>query len=165
MRLWKVFALCVTALIVVAGILIGQEQQGPNRDPGATVARPRQPGAPAGTAPAPDNGNDADLPKIPSRLGKKGQPDTTGLATFKSDVSVVTVDVAVTDPKGHFIPGLPPSYFRVLEDNVPQQIKSVTAGEAPMTVAMVIEFSARFQQFWGPTWYQTLTAAYGFAQS
>jgi Ca-activated chloride channel homolog len=34
-----------------------------------------------------------------------------------------------------------------------------------MTVAMVIEFSARFQQFYGPTWRQTLTAAYGFAQS
>jgi Ca-activated chloride channel homolog len=159
MRSWKVSVLCITVVIALAGILIGQEQ-GPNRDAGATVARPRKP-ASGDTNPT----GEPDLPKIPSKLSKKGEPDTTGLATFKSDVSVVTVDVAVTDNKGHFIPGLPPSAFRVLEDNVPQQIKSITPGEAPMTVAMVVEFSARFQQFYGSTWYQTLTAAYGFAQS
>jgi VWFA-related protein len=159
MRSWKLLVLCVTVVIALAGILIGQEQ-GPNRDPGATVARPRKP-ASGDTSPT----DQPDLPKIPSKLSKKGESDTTGLATFKSDVSVVTVDVAVTDNKGHFIPGLPPSAFRVLEDNVPQQIKSIAPGEAPMTVALVVEFSARFQQFWGSTWYQTLTAAYGFAQS
>ena len=159
MRSWKVSVLCITILIALAGILIGQEQ-GPNRDPGATVARPRKPAA-GNTNPT----DEPDLPKIPSKLSKKGEPDTTGLATFKSDVSVVTVDVAVTDNKGHFIPGLPPTAFRVLEDNVPQQIKSITPGEAPMTVAMVVEFSALFQRYWGSTWYQTLTAAYGFAQS
>jgi Ca-activated chloride channel family protein len=159
MRSWKVFVLCVTVLVTLAGIVIGQEQ-GPNRDPGTTVARPRKPAA-GNTNPT----DEQDLPKIPSKLSKKGEPDTTGLATFKSDVSVVTVDVAVTDSKGHFIPGLPPAAFRVLEDNVPQQIKSINAGEAPMTVAMVVEFSARFQRFYGSTWYQTLTAAYGFAQS
>jgi Ca-activated chloride channel homolog len=159
MRSWKVFVLCITVLVALAGILIGQEQ-GPNRDAGATVARPRKP-ASGNTSPT----DESELPKIPSKLSKKGEPDTTGLATFKSDVSVVTVDVAVTDSKGHFIPGLPPSAFRVLEDNVPQQIKSITPGEAPMTVALVVEFSARFQQFYGSTWYQTLTAAYGFAQS
>ena len=159
MRSWKVSVLCVTILVALAGIVIGQEQ-GPNRVPGATVARPRKPAA-GSTGPT----DESELPKIPSKLSKKGEPDTTGLATFKSDVSVVTVDVSVTDSKGHFIPGLPPAAFRVLEDNVPQQIKSITPGEAPMTVAMVVEFSARFQQFYGSTWYQTLTAAYGFAQS
>jgi len=159
MRSWKLLVLCITVVITLAGILIGQEQ-GPNRDAGATVARPRKP-ASGNTSPT----DEPDLPKIPSKLSKKGEQDTTGLATFKSDVSVVTVDVAVTDNKGHFIPGLPPSAFRVLEDNVPQQIKSIAPGEAPMTVAMVVEFSARFQQFYGSTWYQTLTAAYGFAQS
>jgi Ca-activated chloride channel family protein len=171
MKSWRIVALCAIALMVAAGFLIGQEQQGPeqqgpNRDNGTTVARPRKP---AGTSDAgtnnPNTTDDSDLPKIPSKLTKKGQADTTGLATFKSDVAVVTVDVAVTDAKGRFIPGLPANYFRVLEDNVPQQVKSISPGEAPMTVAMVIEFSARFQQFWGSTWYQTLTAAYGFAQS
>ncbi len=167
MRLWKIFALSAIILIALAGFVIGQDQgPGPSPDSTNTVARPRPPvnSSPSSTA-APDatTGQETDLPKIPSKY-KRGQ-DTTGLPTFKSDVSVVTVDVAVTDAKGHFIPGLPSSDFRVLEDDVPQTIKSVNMGEAPMTVAMVIEFSARFQQFWGPTWYQTLSAAYGFAQS
>ena len=34
-----------------------------------------------------------------------------------------------------------------------------------MTVAMVIEFSNLFQRYWGETWYQTLTAAYGFLET
>ena len=123
MKSWRIFALCATALVAAAGFLIGQEQQGPNPDNGNTVARPRRP---AGTdAGNPSNGDDSNQPKIPSKFSKKGQEDTTGLATFKSDVAVVTVDVAVTDAKGHFIPGLPANYFRVLEDNVPQQIKSI----------------------------------------
>ena len=34
-----------------------------------------------------------------------------------------------------------------------------------MTVAMVIEFSNLFQQYWSQGWYETLTAAYGFVQT
>jgi len=48
---------------------------------------------------------------------------------------------------------------------VPQQVRGVNMGEAPMTVAMVIEFSNRFQQYWGPAWYQTLQLAWGFAST
>jgi len=144
-------------LAVLAGLLIAQEQ-GPNREPGATVARPRKKDSGDATP-------DSDLPKIPSRLSKKNETDTTGLANFKSDVDLVSVDVAVLDNKGHFIPGIPADKFRVLEDNVPQPVKGVNPGEAPMTVAMVIEFSARFQQFYSSTWYQTLTAAWGFLET
>jgi Ca-activated chloride channel homolog len=154
MRAWKAYSLCG---FMLAGLLIAQEQ-GPNREPGATVARPRKKDA-GNTAP------DADLPKIPSRLSKKNETDTTGLANFKSDVDLVTVDVAVLDNKGHFIPGIPGGNFRVLEDNVPQPLKGVNPGEAPMTVAMVIEFSNLFQQYWSQTWYQTLAASYGFLET
>ena len=38
-------------------------------------------------------------------------------------------------------------------------------GEAPMTIALVIEFSNLFQQYWGQGWYETLTAVYGFVQT
>jgi len=157
MRPWTLLILCGTALLTLAGLLVGQEQ-GPNREPGATVARPRKPDT-GDTAP------DSDLPKIPSKLNKKNETDTSGLATFKSDVEVVSVDVAILDNKGRFIPGLPAGNFRILEDSVPQQIKGMNVGEAPMTIAMVIEFSARFQTFYSSTWYQTLSAAYGFAQT
>lgn len=159
MRSWKIYVLCATALLALAGVLIGQEQ-GPNRDPGATVARPRKKDAGDATT-----GNETDLPKIPSKLTKKAAEETGDVINFKSDVDVVSVDVAVLNNKGAFIPGLDARYFRVLEDNVPQQLKGVNLGEAPMTVAMVIEFSNLFQRYWGSTWYQTLTAAYGFAQS
>ncbi|HLK48018.1 MAG TPA: VWA domain-containing protein [Bryobacteraceae bacterium] len=157
MRSWKAYLLGGFMLAVWVGLIFAQEQ-GPNRDPGATVARPRK--KDAGGAP-----DDSDQPKIPSRLSKKNQPDTTGLANFKSDVDIVTVDVAVLDNKGHFIPGIPPGNFRVLEDNVPQPVKAVNPGEAPMTVAMVIEFSNLFQQYWSQTWYQTLTASWGFLET
>ncbi len=55
--------------------------------------------------------------------------------------------------------------FRVLEDNVPQQVRKVDLGEAPMTVAMVIEFSNVFQRLYGSVWYQTLQLAWGFAST
>jgi Ca-activated chloride channel family protein len=156
MQTSKVAVLSAVALAVSAGLLIAQEQ--PNAEPGATVSRPRKA----------DNGgtnDNSDQPKIPSQYDRKNQINTTGLPSFKSDVSIVTVDASVLDNKGRFIPGIPAQNFRVLENDVPQTIKSVTLGDAPITVAMVIEFSNLFQQYWGPTWYQTLTAAWGFLES
>jgi len=146
----------VTALSLVAvDLAIGQE--GPNKDPGATVARPRKKTGDTDSAPA-----ESEQPKIPSKYNKKDKVDTEGLTNFKADIDLVTVDVAVLDNKGHFIPGIPKGNFRVLEDNVPQQVKSYATGEAPMTVCLVIEFSNKFQQYWSEAWYQTLTASYGF---
>jgi VWFA-related protein len=150
----KIALLSAAAVVVLAGALVAQE--GPKKDPGETVARPRKPGAP----PEPDQA------PIPSKLSKKAKPDLPeGIATFKSDISLVNVDVAVLDNKGHFIPQIPRGNFRILEDGVPQQIKSYSMGEAPMTVCMVIEFSNLFQYYWGETWYQTLTASYGFLET
>ena len=48
---------------------------------------------------------------------------------------------------------------------MPQQIRKVDMGEAPMTIAMVIEFSNLFQRYWSSAWYQTLQLAWGFAES
>jgi len=137
---------------------------------GPTVARPRNPppedAAPVAppTSASPDA--EPDLPKIPSRMSRKNaEPDVTALPKFNSEVSLVTVDAAVLDNKGHFIPGIPPGNFRILEDNVPQKISKVEMGQAPITVAMLIEFSALYQQYWGPAWYQTLQLAFGFAST
>ncbi len=149
--------ICGLALLALSQVSVGQE--GPKKDVGDTVAKPRKKDT---------GGSDAesDLPKIPSKLSPKNKPDVpAGVPSFKSDVDVVSVDVAVLDNKGHFIPGIPRGNFRVLEDGVPQQIKTFQLGEAPMTVCMVIEFSNLFQYYWGETWYQTLTASYGFLQT
>src|SRR5258706_6429183 len=134
-------------------------QQGPKSDSSTTVARPRKPSA-NGTPPAAE----PDQPKIPSKFGKKEGAPPEG-PTFRSDAVTVTVDTAVVDNKGHFIPNIPKNYFRILEDGVPQQVSGFSVGEAPMTIAMVIEFSAAFQQFYSWGWFQTLSSAYGFLET
>ena len=153
----KAYVVCAAGVIALAGFALGQEQ-GPIRSSGPAVAKPKKPA----DANAPST--ETDLPKIPSRL-KKEKEDVGNLPTFQSNVDLVTVDVAVMDNKGHFIPGIPGGNFRVLEDNVPQKITKVELGEAPMTVALVIEFSNLFQQYWSQGWYETLQLAWGFAST
>ena len=160
-------------LRILAAIFLGASaltiltfaQQGPRNDDSRTVARPRRPAGngTTGAAPAPA---EAEAPKIPSRFGraKEGQPpeDTP---TFRTDAITVTVDTAVIDNKGHFIPNIPKNYFRVSEDGVPQKISDISLGEAPMTIALVVEFSNRYQSMYSYTWFQTLQATYGFVQT
>jgi len=149
------------ALVLVA--------QGPLNSGSETVARPRK-GNSTGdttgntTAPAATPKEAPDQSKIPSQF-KKGKDLPQGVATFSTDAVTVTVDVSVLDNKGHFIPNLPPADFRVTEDNVPQKITAISKGEAPMTIALVIEFSGRFQQAYSEPWFQTLQAAYGFVET
>ena len=132
--------------------------QGPPTQGTETVARPKKKADDSSADPTPaDNG------KIPSQYNKKDVPQ--GVPVFSTDALTVSVDVAVLDNKDHFIPKLPRSYFRILEDNTPQQIKSFSMGEAPMTIAMVIEFSALYQQYYAQGWFQTLSASYGFLQT
>jgi VWFA-related protein len=153
----KILLPCAATLFVVAGMVTAQ-QEGPLKQPGATVAKKK---------PADSEGkSEEDLPKIPSKLKKDpGKTPSGDVAQFKSDVDVVTLDVAVVDNKGHFIPGIPGGNFRILEDNVPQQIRKVEMGEAPMTIAMVIEFSNRFQRLYSYAWFQTLQLSWGFVES
>ena len=144
----------LAALFTLAAVSLAQDQSGPTKDVDQTVAKPRK------------DSTEPDAAPIPSKLSKKAQPDIPeNLPSFKSDVNVVSVDVAVLDNHGHFIPNIPRASFRVLEDEVPQQIKSFGKSTAPMTVCLLIEFSAKFQWYGSQTWYQTLSAAYGFVQT
>jgi len=136
-------------------VFVTVAQEGPRKQGSETVARPRKKESPE----TPEG------PKIPSKLGRKGQPLPEGVPTFKSEVLAVNVDVAVLDNRGRPLSKIPRPYFRLLEDNVPQQITNFNTGEAPMTVALVIEFSNLFQSYWTETWYQTLTASYGFIET
>jgi len=144
------------APILLAGfvtltLLVAQGPVGRSNDP---VARPKK-----GDAPTPKQAPEA--PPIPSVF--KRAPDAPADApVFSVNATTVTVDVAVVDNKGHFIPNIPQGNFRILEDDVPQKISSFSLGEAPMTVAMVIEFSNRYQQYFSEPWYQTLAASSEF---
>jgi Ca-activated chloride channel homolog len=178
------------ALVAIA-LPFAIAQQGPTPDSSETVARPRKKDAPppstdvidtttndsSNTANPPSNAikppstdstdSSTDEPKIPSKFSKKDKPDIPeGTPTFHSDVTTIQLDVAVLDNKGHFLPGIPREKFRVLEDNVPQQIASFNVNsDAPMTIAMVIEFSNLFQRYYSQGWYETLVASYGFVET
>jgi Ca-activated chloride channel homolog len=187
--------IAAAALIAFATLSfhVARAQDGPGSDSSETVAKPRKkppsydapppdtsndtstpdsaapPPAPppaADSNSAPANDNSTDEPKIPSKFSRKGKELPADTPTFSSDVTTVDLDVAVLDNKGKFLPGIPKSNFRVLEDNVPQQIATFNMNsDAPMTIAMVIEFNALFQQYWSEGWYETLAATYGFVQT
>ena len=120
-------------------------QGGPRRSVGETVVVPRK------------------RPTRPPRepLEKERGADPADGFFLRSDVQLVNLSVVVQNKKGFFIPNLQKGHFRVLEDGVEQKIERMEAAEAPMTVAMVIEFSDLYWQF---LW-QTMQAAYGFVNS
>jgi VWFA-related protein len=131
-------------------VVVALVAQGPAREPGETVARPKK---------------KAEPPPAPAPPRPKRTPVPADLPTFETTANLVNVDVAVVDQRGNFIPNIPSGNFLVLEDNVPQKIVKFGPSEAPMTVCMVIEFSNLYQQYWTESWYQTLTAAYGFLET
>jgi Ca-activated chloride channel family protein len=156
--------LAVLSACSLGFVFFSHAQDGPIGGGTETVARPRkQSGSPA-TNPAPDTSAPAEpeQPKIPSEYGKNKNVAPPS-AIFSAEATTVTVDVAIEDAKGHFIPKIGKEFFRVSEDNVPQKISTFSIGEAPMTIAMVVEFSNRFQSFYSATWRQTLQASYSFA--
>ena len=131
-------------------------QEGPGSVGSDTVARPRRPARIprpprlrlTATARAVATLQIRGSAKDPVEADPKNKDDGgPPAATFSADTSLVTVDVAVVDNKNNFVPTIPREWFRVLEDNVPQTIKQFSLGQAPMTVALVIEFSKRFQWY------------------
>lgn len=153
MKALRVFPILLASLLAAALLVTAQ---GPIGGGGDTVARPKK-----GSAPTP---KEEKAPAIPSEFKKQpNAPDDSPV--FSVNATTVSVDVAVIDNKGHFIPNIPQGNFRILEDDVPQKISSFSLGEAPMTVALVIEFSNRFQQYFSEPWYQTLVASSEFLSS
>ncbi|MCW5966420.1 MAG: VWA domain-containing protein, partial [Bryobacterales bacterium] len=157
-RYHRILSLFVLLFAVAMVQSLMAQGQGPIQPRTGTVARPR-PDADAAKPPV-------DEQKIESQYKRKVDEDIVEEgATFRSDVLTVDVPIAVLDNKGRFIPNIPPGNFRVLEDGVPQKVTGFELGQAPMTVCLVVEFSAAFQRFWSETWYQTLVATQGFIET
>jgi len=56
--------------------------------------------------------------------------------TFKVKVDMVVLSFQITDSKGHYVNGLKPKDFRILEDGIPQKMNTFSEGDQPpMTVA------------------------------
>ncbi|MBI4464232.1 MAG: VWA domain-containing protein [Acidobacteria bacterium] len=120
------------------------DQSGPQKSVGETVVVPRK-------RPTPP----------PEPRADQGRAIQEGAPIFRTEVELVNVSVVVRDKDGNFIPGLKKEHFRVQEDGAPQQILRMETSEAPMTIAMIIEFSDIYWEFL----YDTLQAAYGFVNS
>jgi len=69
------------------------------------------------------------------------QKPQEGGVTISVEVPVVTLDVVATTSNGGLITGLKKENFRVLEDGVPQTITNFGAGDAPITIVILLEFS------------------------
>ena len=152
--------------IILIGLLVLfmsslAQAQGPI---GTTPRRPGTDTRSPGTIPGPGGVPDSptNFPPVENRAPRRTLEQQP---LFTADTNAVTVDIAVIDNKGQFIPGIPAGNFQILEDGVPQKITSVGQTEAPATVALLIEFSNRWQQYYSETWYQTLTATYGFVET
>jgi VWFA-related protein len=98
--------------------------------------------APAGPQPA--SPPPANPPSVQQQKPAPAQqaPKESGV-TISVEVPVVTLDVIATTQNGGLIPGLKKENFRVLEDGQPQTLTSFGAGEAPITMVVLMEFSAR----------------------
>ena len=56
--------------------------------------------------------------------------------TFKVKVDMVVLSFQITDNKGHYVNGLKPKDFRILEDGIPQKINTFSEGnQAPVSFA------------------------------
>lgn len=116
----------------------------------AVTTSAQAPAGPQGTPPAqPPAQNPAPAPAPNAAPPAQKSPDTG--TTIAVEVPVVTMDVIAATQHGDLIPGLKKENFRVLEDGQPQTITSFGPGDAPITMVVLMEFSARFSGFYSYT--------------
>jgi VWFA-related protein len=116
---------------------LAQAQQGPQKPP-AQQAPPPQQGQPP----------------------KKDEPQQ-GQASISIEVPLVNVDVVATTSNGDFITGLKRENFRIIEDGAPQTVTNFSAGEAPITIVILMEFSKLGYEFYA---YNAREWSYNFLQ-
>lgn len=98
--------------------------------------------APAG----PGGGQQPQQQPRPQQPPPAQEPQGGGVS-IAVEVPVVTMDVVATTNHGDIITGLKKENFRISEDGVPQTITSFGPTDAPITMVVLMEFSARYQGF------------------
>jgi len=68
---------------------------------------------------------------------------------FSVDSTLVLVNVAVTDARGRFVAGLEQQDFQLFEDKIAQTVAYFSAEEAPVSVALVLDFSGSMASAFG----------------
>jgi hypothetical protein len=134
------------ALDVYSGNWYAQDQQpssGPKPVVGETTIAPKK------TQPSPDT------QPIETKHEKINPKD---IYTLSTSTNLVNLDVMVKDNSGNPISGLERNNFKVYDDGVAQTVSNFGTSEAPMTIAMVIEFSNKSWVFL----YKALQYSYEF---
>jgi VWFA-related protein len=129
-------AVLLGVLIAGLGIPAGQlstfarQAQGPQPVP----AQPAQQPAPPGSQPAPPPPNPADQ-----------QPQVA----ISVQSNLVNLEAVVTDQDGNIVSGLKRANFEISDSGVPQQVANFAPTDAPITVVMLVEYSATAYGYFG----------------
>ena len=99
--------------------------------------------AQAPTGPAPGGQPQQTPPPGQNPPQQQPKPQEGGLS-IAVEVPVVTMDVVATTQHGDILSGLKRENFRLFEDGVPQTITNFGPTEAPITMVVLMEFSARY---------------------
>ena len=124
----------LTALFIVLTLVLGTAGQL------STLAQSRR------QQPAPSNEKKNKRPDPSEEKQEEPPPDANGKPQETETVSVTTnlvnVDVVVYNKKsGQIVTGLKKGNFAIFEDGVQKEITNFATPEAPITVAMVVEYS------------------------
>ncbi|MGA3293483.1 MAG: VWA domain-containing protein [Candidatus Acidiferrales bacterium] len=90
-------------------------------------------------------------PKQPSGQPQPPAPSQQSMPQVAISVqsNLVNVDAVVTDQDGNLVTGLKRENFRVLDQGQPQQVTNFAPSDAPITIVMLVEFSARMGGYFG----------------
>jgi VWFA-related protein len=129
-------ALCISLGAFTASAQEGPQGQGPAQQP---------------APPKPPTGQGKDQKEQPAQKAPQ--------IAIAVESNLVHVEAVVTDDDGNIITGLKKENFRVLDEGQPQQVTNFSPSDAPITVVILMEFSARYYGFFG---YKSQVWAYGF---
>ncbi len=103
---------------------------------GTRLVRAQSPSGPGGA------GQQQPQQASPTAPPQQQKPPEAG-ASINVEVPVVTLDVIAATQHGDILTGLKKVNFHVVDDGAPQTITNFGATDAPITIAMVMEFSSR----------------------
>ena len=152
------FARALFALVVVSTLLAGlglsfASGQSRRQPPTTTEKKNKRPDEPG------QQGEKPDEPLPPDITGKLQDADKVTVTT-----QIVNVDAVVYHKKsGQIVTGLKKENFTIFADGAPQVITNFSTPEAPITVAMVVEYSKWSEVFgaygnggWDPGTYEVI---------
>jgi len=123
--------------------------------PGARVTFAQQEGP---QKPAPSQ--EPAPPKPPTGQQQNPKPSQQApQVAIAIESNLVTIEAVVTDDDGNLLTGLKRENFRIIEGDKAQQITNFSPTEAPITVVILMEYSAQYYGYFG---YKSQVWAYNF---